>query len=166
LETEGYGVLPFLLPAAGVGAPHERYRIWFIAHTIKRRIQTDETRTIRNLIRHDTGQVPGLAIQSGWAPTIGKKRIITDTSVAGLPFGIQSGQRHTSEKNGIHEGGEFARMYPAYDWNEFPTQSPVCGGNDGIPNRVDRIAALGNAVVPQVVLPIFRVIEELEKNGE
>jgi len=34
-------------------------------------------------------------------------------------------------------------------WQGFPTQSPVCRRDDGIPNRVDRIKALGNAVVPQ-----------------
>ena len=34
-------------------------------------------------------------------------------------------------------------------WQGFPTQSPVCRRDDGIPNRVDRLKALGNAVVPQ-----------------
>lgn len=33
LENQGYEVQAFLLPAAGVNAPHKRYRIWFIAHT-------------------------------------------------------------------------------------------------------------------------------------
>src|SRR5690606_14092503 len=33
LEAAGYEVLPFLLPAAGVGAPHRRDRIWFVAHS-------------------------------------------------------------------------------------------------------------------------------------
>ena len=32
LEAEGYEVLPFLLPAAGVDAPHIRDRIWFVAY--------------------------------------------------------------------------------------------------------------------------------------
>jgi DNA (cytosine-5)-methyltransferase 1 len=32
LEAEGYEVLPFVLPAAGVDAPHLRYRTWFVAH--------------------------------------------------------------------------------------------------------------------------------------
>ncbi len=34
-------------------------------------------------------------------------------------------------------------------WQGFPTQSPVCRRDDGVPNRVDRLKALGNAVVPQ-----------------
>jgi DNA (cytosine-5)-methyltransferase 1 len=33
LEAEGYEVLPFLLPACAVNAPHRRDRIWFIAHS-------------------------------------------------------------------------------------------------------------------------------------
>ena len=32
LEREGYEVQSFLIPAAGVNAPHQRYRIWFIAY--------------------------------------------------------------------------------------------------------------------------------------
>lgn len=32
LEVAGYEVFPFLLPAASVGAPHRRDRIWFVAH--------------------------------------------------------------------------------------------------------------------------------------
>ena len=34
-------------------------------------------------------------------------------------------------------------------WQGFPTQSPVRRRNDGVPNRVDRLKSLGNAVVPQ-----------------
>lgn len=31
LESEGYEVQPFILPAAGVNAPHKRDRVWFVA---------------------------------------------------------------------------------------------------------------------------------------
>ena len=34
-------------------------------------------------------------------------------------------------------------------WEQFPTTSPICRRDDGIPYRVDRIRALGNAIVPQ-----------------
>jgi DNA (cytosine-5)-methyltransferase 1 len=33
LEREGYEVQPFLIPAAGINAPHKRERIWFIAYS-------------------------------------------------------------------------------------------------------------------------------------
>jgi DNA (cytosine-5)-methyltransferase 1 len=32
MEVEGYEVIPFILPACGVNAPHKRERIWFIAY--------------------------------------------------------------------------------------------------------------------------------------
>lgn len=32
LETCGYSVQPFILPAAAVNAPHRRDRVWFVAH--------------------------------------------------------------------------------------------------------------------------------------
>lgn len=35
LEACGYAVQPFLLPACGVGAPHRRDRIWFVAYSDK-----------------------------------------------------------------------------------------------------------------------------------
>lgn len=60
------------------------------------------------------------------------------------------------------------------NWRQFPTQSPVCRGNDGIPFDVDSltisfpkwrqesIKAYGNAWVPQVAYEIFRAIEAEE----
>ena len=33
LESQGYEVQPFLIPAASVNAPHKRDRIWFVAYS-------------------------------------------------------------------------------------------------------------------------------------
>lgn len=33
LESAGYETQPFIVPAAGVGAPHKRDRVWFVANT-------------------------------------------------------------------------------------------------------------------------------------
>jgi DNA (cytosine-5)-methyltransferase 1 len=61
-------------------------------------------------------------------------------------------------------------------WNQFPTVSPIYTRNDGFSDRLDltaiseskwrneSIKASGNAVVPQVVLQIFKAIEQYENN--
>jgi DNA (cytosine-5)-methyltransferase 1 len=56
------------------------------------------------------------------------------------------------------------------NWNNFPTVSPICDGDDGLSDRLDSITfskwrnesikAGGNAVVPQVVYQIFKAIEQ------
>lgn len=63
-------------------------------------------------------------------------------------------------------------------WRDFPTQSPVCRGNDGLPFDVDSLSisfpkwrkesikAYGNAWVPQVAYEIFRAIEKISKQQE
>ena len=44
--------------------------------------------------------------------------------------------------------GKNARIHKRHDWKRFPVESPLCRGNDGISYRLDRIKALGNAIVP------------------
>lgn len=39
LETEGYEVIPFILPAASINAPHKRERLWIIAYSNSNRLQ-------------------------------------------------------------------------------------------------------------------------------
>jgi len=59
------------------------------------------------------------------------------------------------------------------DFEQFPTQSPVCGRDDGIPRELDSITfpkwrnesikAYGNAIVPQVAYQLFKTIEKYEE---
>jgi DNA (cytosine-5)-methyltransferase 1 len=56
------------------------------------------------------------------------------------------------------------------DWEAFPTQSPICNGNDGIPNKLvditiprwrkESVMSLGNAIVPQVAIQLFKTIQQ------
>jgi DNA (cytosine-5)-methyltransferase 1 len=64
-------------------------------------------------------------------------------------------------------GGSPRRNQENY-WQDFPTQSPICGGDDGIPTKLDGITfskwrnesikAYGNAIVPQVAFEIFKAL--------
>jgi DNA (cytosine-5)-methyltransferase 1 len=52
------------------------------------------------------------------------------------------------------------------NFQNFPTQSPICGGDDGLPSQLDGITfskwraesikGYGNAIVPQVAYEIFK----------
>ena len=57
------------------------------------------------------------------------------------------------------------------DFKNFPTQSPVCGGDDGLPTNLDGITfpkwraesikGYGNAIVPQIAYQLFEIINDL-----
>jgi DNA (cytosine-5)-methyltransferase 1 len=62
------------------------------------------------------------------------------------------------------------RINKRNSWQNFPTQSPICDGDDGLSDRLDSITfskwrqesikAGGNAIVPQVVYQIFKAIDQ------
>lgn len=158
LEAEGFEVLPFLLPACAKNAPHRRDRIWFVAYS-------DNARTDKQLRinRNQSKNNKGREIKSQF-----KSREICN-DVANAHGGGQSGKEHGGKKPRFDCKKSFS-----IGFENFPTQSPICGGNDGIPDRLDGITfpkwrnesikAYGNAVVPQVVFEIFKAIEKF-KNG-
>lgn len=48
-------------------------------------------------------------------------------------------------------------------WDNWPDEPGIHRVVDGVPNRVDRIKCLGNAVVPQQFYPFFAAIVEIER---
>lgn len=61
----------------------------------------------------------------------------------------QSKRRFTMEtKIKFERSGGVDDGFRSNQWEKFPTQSPLHRRNDGFSNRVDRIRALGNAIVP------------------
>ena len=51
-------------------------------------------------------------------------------------------------------------------WLPFVAGSPICGMDDGIPQRVDRLRGLGNAIVPQVAWIILQALNETPNNAQ
>ncbi len=168
LEREGYEVQAYVLPACGVDAPHKRDRVWFVAYSSEQRC---DNRGDNRQERHIQANV-GTATESeserrGRARlTDCDKSIITDTN-----------NERQQERNIAGVTEESIQRNSLCDaspgWQNFPTQSPVCGGNDGVPDRLDGITfpkwrnesikAYGNAIVPQVAFQIFKAINEFNK---
>jgi DNA (cytosine-5)-methyltransferase 1 len=75
-------------------------------------------------------------------------------------------------ENGELERRRFRKSNQRNFWDSFPSQSPICGGDDGISKELDNITfskwrnesikAYGNAIVPQVAYQIFKAINEYE----
>ena len=73
-------------------------------------------------------------------------------------------------------GREDCYELPADRWRDFPTQSPVCRGDDGISTRLagitfprwraEAIKALGNAWCVPVAYEIFRAIAQVENEKQ
>jgi len=190
LENEGYEVWAFILPAAGVNAPHKRERVWFIAKNtkcngfIQRKFKQEGTE-IREQRNACTGSCNGICIS---------KRVTTNTNSTGwekLNIASKSSKqninyRFINNPNSTSEQGEYIGQKGERKFNRpncrngfnnfenFPTQPPICSGDDGISERLDGITfpkwraesikAYGNAIVPQVVYQIFKAIEILDNN--
>jgi len=78
------------------------------------------------------------------------------------------GQQSTTE---TFSGNTTQPIYSGTEWQSFPTQSPICGGDDGLPTELDGITfskwraesikGYGNAIVPQIAHQLFQIINDL-----
>lgn len=148
LEREGYSVQPLLIPACAVGAPHRRDRVWFVAHRTDSR--TEDVRRER------------------------EDKVLSDGIAPDTYCEFPSQRMLQGEKGRYKQKIRTESLHSRSNWQNFPTQSPVCRGNDGLPFDVDNLTipftkwrqesvkGYGNAIVPQVILEIFKAIEELD----
>jgi DNA (cytosine-5)-methyltransferase 1 len=169
LETCGYEVQPILLPACSVGAPHRRDRVWFVAATNgirfdQRRFQINSTDGGVNALNDiDKNDEQGIAFNSNSERLKG--------SIPTNIIGQFSDKASEYEINLLSNG----RRREQLSFERFPTQSPICGGDDGLPTQLDGITfskwrqesikGYGNAIVPQVAYQIFKTIEHLHNEN-
>lgn len=148
LEERGYSVQSFIIPAVSVGAPHRRDRVWIVAYSNDTRVESTRREgqneaNVSNVVTNSNGSICK---------------------------GGCNGQQKERESNRCNSDYLQARKAPR-GWSNFPSQSPVCGGDDGIPRELDSITfprwrtesvkAYGNAIVPEVARRIFECIDQL-----
>lgn len=191
LENEGYEVQTYILPAASVNAPHKRDRIWFIGYSNKWGRQEHGLSTRGKVLKNNIGS-------SRATPDTNKKRFSDRNEaekgeeIQSIKKGIQDNgkidrscsdrfitntdselsQGRCSENKSEKTKGHFSSCVCGNTWKNFPTQAPICDGDDGLSGRLDSITfpkwrsesikGGGNAIVPQVALQIFKAIEKYE----
>ena len=164
LEGQGYEVQPILIPAASVNAPHKRDRIWFIAHS-NHKGKCSESKNISK----ENGEISQRNNDAESSDTDSLNA--PDTNCEMLEYrNRQREEGWDNKKVGIKSSNSTRK------WEAFPTQPPVCGGDDGIPRTLDSISfpkwrnesikAYGNAIVPQVAYQLFKTINEYEKRNK
>jgi DNA (cytosine-5)-methyltransferase 1 len=197
LEDQGYEVFPYVLPACAVNAPHRRDRVWFIAYSASNGHDA-KSKKRNNTIGQNNQQpgtqrfstIEGLSNESNvtnpnsngqqWGnsqheinPSKGGKYAQRDIEQMGGNDSNTDSGRQPSEEYGQKKSGWVAEKGIPVNWQNFPTQSPICTGNDGLPTELDGITfpkwrnesikAAGNAIVPQVALQIFKAIQQYEQ---
>ena len=157
LEGEGYEVFPTVLPAASVNAPHRRDRIWIVAYA------------------HDKGGAGGPGQVQGTNGEVPQRNDHAEPRHAGAANAADTDGERLQRRLHKDRPKETTRHVSPCStqqagWQDFPTFPPICGGDDGLPSRLDGITfpkwrresikAYGNAIVPQVAYQIFRALED------
>jgi len=165
LEEQGFQVQCLVIPASGIGAWHQRKRVWIIAansNTGFSKREDEEIQARRNTINSSSKDVPnsdsrlcggrGTELKSGddreWGFCSKKEE--------------QAGYDIRSKTIGCDDiSGEEKRT----TW--WQTQSRICGVPNGVSYELDkdrsnRIKALGNSIVPQIARQLGLAIMKAE----
>ena len=176
LEDEGYETQPFVVPACGVDAPHKRVAI--LAHANHRvfALRGDGELSDASADERPRSDHRGRAPE----PVAGKRRE-DEPGTTGMDDGIRSGVYEDASDTALFnvEGRMSETVSPwgvlrqqpskphriHSPWANWPDEPRVGRVADGVPNRVDRIKSLGNAVVPQQFYIFFKLIADIERKG-
>ena len=211
LENEGYAVRTFNIPAAGVGAPHRRNRLWIVgfnlAFTDSQRLRGAMQGCVKDIDGLPEGQLNNR--NNLWSKTAGRGDLRSaavansdagynakngevcprgdpaDTSRKNVahadnkrqqqPQEDLAAQRETARRGWLKDRGLESQHAPHQEtpvdqfWETDPStfESRVGRMAYGIPKRVDRVKALGNAIVPQIAyllgVALLNTLREIPK---
>ena len=190
LEGEGYEVRAFNIPAAGVGAPHRRERIWIIASLVNANSDGLFTTTIGGSVeKASKDDQEGQNKTRESERTSGRKRNENmENSRRSLRSGSFFGRENENETRERYadqhqrpgstsesdvadastgrrapQEGEIQTRGNGTEHQGWWSSEPNVGRvANGVPGRVYRLKALGNSIVPQIATEIGYAIIKAE----
>jgi len=189
LESQGFEVQPFIIPAAGIGAPHKRERVWIVGYSkhngslaskIGRRNQEADARSkerqISSIESQRTGRSSDNEIMENTRRTLrqgtefkGKNADESKQKNADqLKRSSSSSEHNVANSKRVHVQGQQDRSWQGQFRGEswWSTEPDVGRVANGVPGRVYRLKGLGNSIVPQIAEEIGRAIWNVTKNQQ
>ena len=154
LETENFQVQCLIIPASGVGAWHQRKRVWIIGYSEHNGSFTSEIKRRNSEVNERSSQRKNETLQS---ERTNGSRNNEDVSNSNSRFKKRENDEIQSRWNTSTNGSS------AKSKTWWQTQSKLCGVPDGISYELDkdrsnRIKALGNSIVPEIAYEIAKAI--------
>jgi DNA (cytosine-5)-methyltransferase 1 len=170
IAEAGYDAQWCCLSAAEVGAPHKRDRWWLLAYSKAWRLETGWARSDKaenGKIFHGKFECPGENVANSKCERLeghshaGKQEVPQSWDLCNHRFPAIPGQTQFEwEPPRIVANANRKQMGRVAESRQEcgvgTTESRMGGTPHGLPNRVDRIKALGNSVVPQAAREAFR----------
>lgn len=177
LEREGYQCVLFDFEAAAVGAHHHRERIAFVAVNADCK-QRNQGKVDSVASREDTnsaGICTAISDAEGarcerWDECASTEQNCGSRKGQSSAEDCAGNDGHSTGSGLLHRVtipmGRPTKKPQSERSMRWPVEPDVGRVAHGVPDRVDRIKALGNAVVPYQFFPIFRAIAEELHRGE